>query len=177
MFQDSPVFSILSFAIALYLFYMWFGDYRHFAKTGELRKGAFEGATFEEIEIPENITVIEKAAFEGCENLKKVIIPATVTEIGEGAFAGCHEDFYIDAPVGSYAYQYAQENELLPKVIPGDVNGDGKVSALDARWILQYVAGSRAFTARQVEAADLSGDGKVAAIDARKVLQLAAKVG
>lgn len=45
MFQDSPVFSILSFAIALYLFYMWFGDYRHFAKTGELRKGAFEGAT------------------------------------------------------------------------------------------------------------------------------------
>mgnify|MGYP003307204525 CR=1 FL=1 len=140
-------------------------------------KGAFEGATFEEIEIPENITVIEKAAFEGCENLKKVNIPATVTEIGEGAFAGCHEDFYIDAPVGSYAYQYAQENELLPKVIPGDVNGDGKVSALDARWILQYVAGSRAFTARQVEAADLSGDGKVAAIDARKVLQLAAKVG
>ena len=45
MFQDSPVFSILSFTIALYLFYVWFGDYRHFAKTGELRKGAFEGAT------------------------------------------------------------------------------------------------------------------------------------
>ena len=139
-------------------------------------KGAFEGATFEEIEIPENITTIEKAAFEGCENLKKVKIPETVTEIGEGAFAGCHEEFYIDAPVGSYAYGYAQENDLLPDVIPGDVNGDGKVSALDARWILQYVAGSRAFTARQVEAADLSGDGKVSAIDARGVLQLAAKV-
>lgn len=138
-------------------------------------KGAFEGATFEEIEIPENITTIEKAAFEGCENLKKVKIPETVTEIGEGAFSGCHEEFYIDAPVGSYAYGYAQENGLLPKVIPGDVNDDGKVSALDARWILQYVAGSRAFTARQVEAADVSGDGKVSAIDARNVLQLVAK--
>jgi membrane protease YdiL (CAAX protease family) len=45
MFQDSPVFSILSFGIALYLFYMWLWDYRHFAKKGELRKGAFEGAT------------------------------------------------------------------------------------------------------------------------------------
>lgn len=45
MFQDSPVFSILSFGIALYLFYIWFGDYRHFVKTGKPRKGAFEGAT------------------------------------------------------------------------------------------------------------------------------------
>ena len=45
MFQDSPVYSIISFGIAFYLFYMWFGDYRHYCKTGELRKGAFEGAT------------------------------------------------------------------------------------------------------------------------------------
>ena len=45
MFKDSPVFSILSFGIAAYLFYMWYGDYRHFSKTGAFRKGAFAGAT------------------------------------------------------------------------------------------------------------------------------------
>ena len=137
---------------------------------------AFEGATFETIEIPANITTIEKSAFANCENLKKVKISENVTEIGENAFAGCHEEFYIDAPVGSYAYTYAQENDLLPGAIPGDVNGDGKVGVLDARWILQYVASNRSFTAKQVELADLNGDGKVSAIDARMALQLAAKV-
>ncbi len=136
-------------------------------------KGAFEGASFEEIEIPKNITTIETAAFEGCENLKRVKIPATVTDIGEGAFAGCHESFYIDAPVDSYAYAYAQENGFLPNIFLGDVNGDGKVSAIDARWILQYVAATRPFTADQFKAADINGDGKVSALDVRLALQLA----
>ncbi len=45
MFQDAPIFSIFSLAIAAYLFYMWYGDFRHFNKTAELRKGAFEGAS------------------------------------------------------------------------------------------------------------------------------------
>ncbi len=136
--------------------------------------GAFEGGTFEEVEIPENITTIEKAAFEGCANLKKVKIPETVTEIGEGAFAGCHEEFEIDAPKGSYAYTYAEENGFLPDVILGDVTGDGKVSAIDARWILQYVALNREFTEEQIKAADVNGDGDISAIDARGALKLAA---
>ena len=45
MFQDSPIFSVVSLMIAAYLFYMWCGDLRHFSKTGERRKGAFEGAS------------------------------------------------------------------------------------------------------------------------------------
>ena len=138
-------------------------------------KGAFEGATFEEIEIPENITKIEEAAFEGCANLKKVKIPASVTEIGEGAFNGCHEDFQIDAPKDSYAYSYAEENGFLPKGVMGDVTGDGKVTAIDARQILQYIALNREFTAEQIKLADLSGDGELSAIDARLALKEAAK--
>jgi hypothetical protein len=136
-------------------------------------KGAFEGATFEEIEIPANVTTIETAAFEGCANLKRVKIPATVTDIGEGAFAGCHESFYIDAPADSYAYEYAEANGLLPNIFLGDVTGDGKVGAIDARWILQYVAAMRPFTADQFKAADINGDGKVSALDVRLALQLA----
>lgn len=137
-------------------------------------KGAFEGATFEEIEIPENVTKIEEAAFEGCVNLKKVKIPASVTEIGEGAFNGCHEDFQIDAPKDSYAYYYAEENGFLQKGIMGDVTGDGKVTAIDARQILQYAASNIEFSPEQIKLADLNGDGEVTAFDARLALQVAA---
>ncbi len=137
-------------------------------------KGAFEGADFEEVEIPENITVIEEAAFEGCENLKKVKIPASVTEIGEGAFNGCHEDFVIDAEKGTYAYTYAEENGLLPVRLIGDINNDGKVSSLDARWILQAVAELRTLDDEQKALADVNGDNKINSIDARWTLQIAA---
>ena len=40
-----------------------------------------------------------------------VIIPETVTEIGDDAFDGCG-DVCIMAPSGSYAEQYAQDNNL-----------------------------------------------------------------
>ena len=44
MFQDSPIFSLFSLAVAAYLFALWLGDFRHFARTRSPRKGAFEGA-------------------------------------------------------------------------------------------------------------------------------------
>lgn len=63
--------------------------------------------------------------------------------------------------------------EIL-KAVPGDVNGDGKVSAIDARMALQYNAGNKELTAEQIAAADVNGDGKVSAIDARWILQAVA---
>ncbi len=56
----------------------------------------------------------------------------------------------------------------------GDVTGDGKVSALDARWILQSVALTKDFDESQKLVADINGDGKLGAIDARGVLQFVA---
>ena len=38
-------------------------------------------------------------------------IPESVIEIGEGAFAGCGS-LTIHAPAGSYAEQYAKENNI-----------------------------------------------------------------
>ena len=43
----------------------------------------------ENIVIPERTTVIEKNAFEGCENIRNVTFPESVTEIRCGAFSGC----------------------------------------------------------------------------------------
>ena len=59
------------------------------------------------------------------------------------------------------------------KGIPGDVNGDGKITAVDARWVLQAASGARTFDATQTAAADVNADGKINAVDARWILQVA----
>lgn len=56
----------------------------------------------------------------------------------------------------------------------GDVDGNGKVQAADALYVLQHAAGLRTLTAEQQKRADYNKDGKVSAIDARKVLQVVA---
>ncbi len=55
----------------------------------------------------------------------------------------------------------------------GDVNGDGKVNAIDARWVLQAASGARELSEAQTYQADANGDGKVNAVDARWILQAA----
>ena len=56
----------------------------------------------------------------------------------------------------------------------GDVNGDGNITAVDARLVLQSVAGLKELTAKEQEAADVNGDGNVSAVDARAILQVVA---
>ncbi|MDO4155126.1 MAG: leucine-rich repeat protein [Clostridia bacterium] len=72
---------------------------------------------------------------------------------------------------GTYVLTTADPN--VPTYTPGDVNGDGKVNAVDARWVLQAASGARTFDATQTAAADVNGDGKINAVDARWVLQVA----
>lgn len=56
----------------------------------------------------------------------------------------------------------------------GDVNTDGKISIVDAKWILQSVAGTRLFDNDQKELADINKDGKISIVDAKWVLQTVA---
>ena len=64
-------------------------------------------------------------------------------------------------------------NLSVVKTWLGDVNGDGKITAIDARWALQAASGARMLTEEQKAAADANGDGKITAIDARWILQAA----
>ena len=56
----------------------------------------------------------------------------------------------------------------------GEVSGDGKLSTVDAKWILQNIAKSREFSDEQSKAADLNGDGKLSVVDVKWVLQIVA---
>ena len=53
-----------------------------------------------------------------------------------------------------------------------DVNGDGIVSLVDAKWILQYVAGKRDFNSTQKVAADVNRSEDISVVDSKWILQL-----
>lgn len=55
--------------------------------------------------------------------------------------------------------------------LTGDVNKDGKITVVDAKWILQNVAGSRSFDEQTKALADVNSDNKVTVVDAKWVLQ------
>lgn len=67
--------------------------------------------------------------------------------------------------------------DKLGATVVGDVNGDGKVGAIDARLVLQHIANTAnpALTKEQIAAADIVGDGDgVKASDARRILEIVA---
>lgn len=59
----------------------------------------------------------------------------------------------------------------LVAVVPGDIDGDGKITAADARTALRDAVELEKLTTRQKRAADIDGDGKVTAADAREILR------
>ena len=66
--------------------------------------------------IPEQIegkpvAIIGTGAFERHSQITDLTIPASVTDIGWFAFDGC-TNMTIHAPAGSYAEQYAKENNI-----------------------------------------------------------------
>ena len=86
-----------------------------------------------------------------------------------------HVDGHMVFTVNHFSeYVLTTEEKEVASYVLGDVNGDGKITAIDARWTLQYSANNRELTDVQVLAADVNGDGKVTAIDARWILQASA---
>lgn len=75
--------------------------------------------------------------------------------------------FLVDIPKLGYALRYVYNETAV-----GDVNRDGNLNAVDARYVLQAASGTRKLTDADKRIADLNGDGKVNAVDARWILQI-----
>ena len=58
--------------------------------------------------------------------------------------------------------------------MPGDIDGDGKVRAMDARLALRASASLDKLEGAAFDAADINGDGRITANDARSILRFAA---
>lgn len=82
-------------------------------------------------------------------------------------------------PDGYKGFIDADPASILQIAVPlmyGDVNGDGAVNAVDARWALQAASGVRTLTEAQRILANVNGDSTVNAVDARWILQAASGV-
>lgn len=140
--------------------------------TRKLKTGALAGTegvqfTVSSADIPAGIAVCFKADFAGrFANLYK-------SADGKLVFMGCAKlDSTGKATVpgvdgkGDYAVMLSELSAL-----PGDMNNDGILNALDASEILKYAVGISA--GANLAAADLNGDGTVNASDAAAVLRRA----
>ena len=67
-----------------------------------------------------------------------------------------------------------ETTENYDTVILGDVNGDGKITAADARLALRTSAQLETLTSEQFLAADVDCSGKITASDARDILRYSA---
>lgn len=140
--------------------------------TRKLKTGALAGTegvqfTVSSADIPAGIAVCFKADFAGrFANLYKSVD-------GKLVFMGCAKlDSTGKSTVpgidgkGGYAVMLSELSAL-----PGDMNNDGILNALDASEILKYAVGISA--GANLAAADLNGDGTVNASDAAAVLRMA----
>lgn len=136
-----------------------------------------------EITLPTSVKNIGTYAFYNCSNLERITINGDVESIGDWAFSACKK-LTVYGLDGSAVEDYCDENDIPfkvikdeptpPEVLKGDANGDGKVSAVDARVVLRYSAGLTELSAEQLKNLDMNGDDKVTAIDSRAILQMSA---
>lgn len=66
----------------------------------QLKDDAFIDETFEELVLPEGMTVIPCSMCENCRELKKVTLPSTINVILDAAFSNCRKLSEINLPEG-----------------------------------------------------------------------------
>lgn len=110
-----------------------------------------------------------------CCILTLALVGATVVFV----FAGNDNTAVTEAETGTEvesAVEVESEIESEASIVIGDVNGDGEITAKDARLALRISAKLDVPTAVQKAAADVNGDGDVTAKDARSILRVSAKL-
>lgn len=129
------------------------------------------------VKLSRNIEKIGKLAFANCPSLKYIFIPESINDISNNAFSGSY-NVVINCYYGSYAHQYAKDNNIpyafLDDYAPGDVNLDGVTDVTDATYVQQYAADLSEFNELQLSLADLTKDGVVDISDATSIQRLAA---
>ena len=85
------------------------------AGVTEIMWGTFSGCkALAKLYLPDGLTTIGNSAFEDCTSLAALHIPASTTKIEQGSFGSFRNcpKLTIFAPVGSYAEQYAKNNNI-----------------------------------------------------------------
>lgn len=75
-------------------------------------------------------------------------------------------------------YYNLKQEESTPELEPEetitvDIDGDGRTTVRDARFVVEYIVDERELTEEQLAKADVDGNGKITVRDARKILESA----
>ena len=134
------------------------------------------------------VLTVNDEIFEPTNNVTvKIPVPSTMDSAQCGVYQWNHADETFTAVQASYQDGYMVFTaapfdvgvyalsvfDLSAPYVLGDVNEDGVINAVDARWVLQAASGARELDEYQTAAADVNGDGNINAVDARWILQAA----
>lgn len=103
-------------------------------------------------------------AFRGCGKLKAPVLPETLKSIGRNAFDGCPNLGVLTLPEG---LEYM--GSVL--ILPGDADGNGKLSYNDALIVLRCSIGLAELSPEVKQACDMDGNGKLTYNDALVILR------
>ncbi len=155
-------------------------DYTASSTLRELGDFATYGCkTLSTASLSESVVKIGKYNFYDCNELKSVTVNGSKPEIGTFTFDKS-EKLTVYGAEKSSVETYCKNNSIpfvklqVEEIIMGDANGDGQVTALDARVALQVAADIIVPTEAQMKVLDTNGDGQVTALDTRWILQRAA---
>lgn len=138
--------------------------------------------------IPNVFTAIADEAFFIEENdgsiASKVKVPVTVELFGDDCFylyesiSKVYPELVVFKNSAADKYCKSEKIGCTYGSLPGDIDGDGKTSASDARYVLRVSAKLERpiIDAAIKEVADISGDSRIAADDARLILRVSAKL-
>ena len=103
--------------------------------------------------------------------LKEITIPDSVTSIDPTAFDGC-EDLVIYCNSGSYAHEFAEENQITHVLLDtdngyylGDVDNNRAVEILDITFIQRSLANMTIPDDYIIEHGDIDGDNQITSTD------------
>lgn len=114
-----------------------------------------------------NTTITDKYVFE----------PSTSSETSETQSEALSETTSSRLPSYHETTDSAQNTSAYDTdYIPGDVNGDGEITASDARLALRAGAQLASLGEKEFLAADVNGDKRITAKDARSILRYSAKI-
>ena len=141
---------------------------------------AFSGcSSLENLTVPASVTEI---SVRGMDNLRTLRFLGDAIDFDNQAFSGITATVYypVDNPTWTDEVRQQYDGTITwvpydgeipeePEVIPGDINGDGKVNNKDASRLFQYLSGWDV----EVDEArlDINGDGKVNNKDASRLFQ------
>lgn len=138
-----------------------------FGDCSNLSRVTFAGDAYERI---------DDFAFAMCTALTRIQLPASVETMGDHVFYNCWNlsAIYCEAesqPEGWDAEWLSECNakvywgEEMPALAPGDLSGDGQVSATDYMLLKRAVLKTFALSAEQKAVADVNRDGVINALD------------